>query len=478
MPNRVTYTFLLKNQFSAAARKIRASTAKVKSNIRLLRAEVNKTSTSMAGLVSSMKLIGGLAIAAGLASSIRVFGNLEEGIENVLTLLDDPKEIPAMRQQFRGMTEDALRLGFTIEDSTKALFDNVSALGTGTLSTKAFVSAQKLAVGGVAPLSTAVAGIAAIVNAYGRDITDADEVANAFFTAQKKGTTTVELLAANIGKVAPIAKAAGVGFKELLATTAQLTQGGLSTEEATTALKGALSALIKPGKDAQKTLRSLGVPFGATALRAAGLTKTLMKLTRASELYPDELARAIPNIRAFTAVSALGQKELERVQETVALINKDIEKGTGLNAAFTAQQATFNNEMRRFRGELAIVGAEIGESLIPLIRILTSATKDFLEGTKLIANFFFGIISSGIEAFENPALFRSQVAGFGGGEGPEAAAFGGATTGGGESRKSEARLDVNVTVGTEGGATAAVKTETRGKISGLKTGVNNLPEAA
>ncbi len=56
--------------------------------------------------------------------------------------MDDPKEIPAMRQQFKGLTEDSLRLGFSIEDSTKALFNNVSALGTGAVSTEAFAAAQ------------------------------------------------------------------------------------------------------------------------------------------------------------------------------------------------------------------------------------------------------------------------------------------------------------------------------------------------
>lgn len=409
MSQRVTYTFKLANEFSGPARAVATSTRSMRQSFRELRKEINTSSGGMKAFVGRVKMFGTYAAGAALVGSVKAFGDLQAGVENVLTLLDNPKEVQGYRVQVRGMAEDAIKLGFTIDDASKALFDNVSALGTGGQSTKAFAAAQKLAVGGVAQLSTSVGGIAAIMNAYGRETTNADEVANAFFSAQKKGTTTVEALASNIGKVAPIAKAAGVGYKELLAMTAQLTQGGLSTEEATTALRGALSSLIKPGAEAQKIFKALNIPFGATGIRAAGLTKTLEKLTAAGQKYPDVLAQAIPNIRAFTATSALGKKELENVSNIVNLINSDIEHGTGLNQAFVAQQSTFNKEMAKTWGELKVVGAEIGESLVPAIRLAGKAIRDFLEGTKIIANFVFGLIFRVTEFFEKTSEWGAAI---------------------------------------------------------------------
>jgi TP901 family phage tail tape measure protein len=405
MGNRVSYTFIASDRFSAAARRIRMQTERMRKGFRGLKVDVAAASASMTRLGQKMKSTSVVAGAAAVGT-LKAFGDLEKGVANVITLLDDEVATEKYSGRLKILAEDAVRAGFSIQDSTKGLFDTVSALGAGEKAFRAFEISQKLAKGGVTDLSIAVDGITSVVKAYGDDVTDADEVANAFFTAQKKGKTTVGSLASNIGKVAPIAKNMGVSFQELLAVMSQLTLGGLSTEEASTALRGVLNSLQKPSIGAAKTLKKLGVPMRVTGVRAAGLTETLKLLTEATEKDADALALAIPNVRALTGAASLGAKELANVDEIMRRIGVDFKEGTGLNQAATLQMSTFNDEMARTWGSIKILGAHIGASLVPVVKAIGWFVRKLTAGFDLLPRFIKPVVGFllGIFAIAAPVL--------------------------------------------------------------------------
>jgi len=323
------------------------------------------------------------AITAVVFGTTRAFAEFEKGLTNVFTLLSN-EEVNKYGKGLESVAKDAIALGFATEDTTKALFDNVSALGASEKSIETFKIAQKLAIGGVASLSISVDGLTSVINAYGKGTTEATEVANAFFTAQKAGKTTVAELAVNVGKVAPIAKQAGIGFKTLLATMSQLTLGGLNTEEATTALRGAIAGLLKPSEAARKVMEKYNIPIGASALQSANFTEVLKKLAIAAKENPDALAEMIPNIRALTAVGALGSKEIENLNKTINSINEDIKNGTGLNEAYAKQMETFSRQVKVAIGQIKVIAIDFGgifaEFLTPALLLLT----DFLQVLKQI----------------------------------------------------------------------------------------------
>jgi TP901 family phage tail tape measure protein len=198
------------------------------------------------------------------------------------------------------------------------------------------------------------------MNAYSDGSQTSEEVANSFFAAQKAGKTTVTDLANNIGKVAPSAKAAGIGFEELLATMAQLTLGGLSTEEAATSLKGAITSLLKPSKEAEKILKAEGIAFGATALGAQPLVKTLEQIAKLREKNEDLLIQAIPNIRGFTAVASLEADSLKQIIETRKSMSTDL-----LSPAFEKQMKTLNVATSILKQNFVAMGITIGAALAP-----------------------------------------------------------------------------------------------------------------
>lgn len=347
------------DKFSRVSRKFVASIKKNRNAIKKFGDNLQKAKFAFAAFAA--------AIAVGFTASVVNAAKFEKGITNVFTLLDKP-QIKQFGSQLEMAQRNAVRMGFAIEDANKALFDTVSALGAGEQALKTFDIANKLAIGGQTELRIAVDGLTSIVNAYGKDVTDATEVANAFFSAQRAGKTTVAELSASIGRVAPVAKQAGIGFKTLLATASQLTLGGLSTEEATTALRGAIAGLIKPTGDAARVIEEAGIPFGAAALQNADFTEVLLKLAKAAKKNPDALAAMIPNIRALTAISALGEKEVGNLRKIIVSINDDIKNGTGLTEAYAKNVKTLDQIFKRILGSAKDLASEFGKELFPILK--------------------------------------------------------------------------------------------------------------
>lgn len=336
--------------------------------------KTSMASSKIRSFGNNMRYASLAATAIGVAS-VRNFAKMERGILNVQGLMEKD-EITKYTGKLNSLQLQAVKTGFTIDDSNKGLFDTVSALGSGNQAFNAYEQAQKLAIGGNAELSTSLDGITSVVNAYGRETTKASDVANAFYSAQIFGKTTVSELANNVGKVAPIAKVAGVGFEELLSTMSAVTLGGLSTDEATTALRGALSALSKPGTQARKILEKLGIAHGRTQIKAVGLRKVLEQVIVANKKYPDALDLAIPNIRAFTGLMTLSSDKLDIIDRSMRKIAKDTIENTGLQDAYNRNLKSTDQQLKMLRGSFSAISKLLGEDLAPYVEMINNKTKE------------------------------------------------------------------------------------------------------
>jgi len=402
---------------------------KNRAEIRAFDARIGKTRQnvglfggSLKGAVGSIgRFAGGLGLAVGgvaaiggaITGAVRTINTFEKSLANVFTLLsqDDLKQF--QDELTRGSREVIAKYGLDIENVNKALFDTISAGIPAGEAVEFLNEAARLSIGGVTDLSTATDGLTSVLNAFRLDTSETTVVADAFFSAQKAGKTTVEELSNEIGKVSPIANAAGVSFQELLAATAALTLGGLSTAEATTAIQGTLNALIKPSKEAEVALRALGVPVGLVEVRAKGFTASLAALNKVVKENPDEIAKAIPNIRGLTGVLALSEEGFDAYSEILQQVNEDIGENSSLSAAFAIQQATVEQQVARLGGAYDgfIISLNEGSGIISsTIGSITELGTSFLETLTAINDIDFdkpaesslGLLKA-LEAF-NPAL--------------------------------------------------------------------------
>jgi TP901 family phage tail tape measure protein len=363
--------------------------------------QLNAQTRTQQGLMSRMAegfnkysamIMGYVAVFAGVVMGVKrmkgTIDDFEESITNVYTLLDE-----ADYQEFKPLLDkgsvDLLRqYGLEIKDINKALFDTISAGIPAGESIKFMEEAAILAKGGVTSLSISVDGMTSIMNAYGLSIDKANQVSSAFFTAQKYGKTTVSQLAQNVGSAVPIFSQAGFTYQELLSGVSAMTTRGISTNMAMTAMKNAVQSLLKPGAAAEKVLRELGVPIGATELRAKGLAYTLERLNRAMEENPDLVAKAIPNIRGMTAVSALSGKGLEKYHEILEQVNSDYGEGSSLMSAYNKQMETGVAKRQAAGGKMKATILELSDTLNPfftsMIRLSNWSFRTLLKFVKFL----------------------------------------------------------------------------------------------
>ena len=357
---------LVDKELKAALKDVQRSNENTKKSVSSLNLDLKKTGDTLSSIRKKAS-IAFAGITGGILAFGNAFGKFEKTLTNVFTLLDDDT-LKKYSKELENASKTAIRdFGFSIEDTNKALFNAVSSGVSAGKANQFLQETAKLAIGGVTSLSAAVKGTTAVMNAYGVGTEETQKITSAFFTAQKFGSTDVELLTSSIGKVAPIAKQAGIGYQELLAATAQLTLGGISTEESTTALASAIAGLIKPSEQARKVLEEFQVPIGATNIQSAGFTETLRALAVAADKDSDALAEMIPNINALKAIASLGNKELDNMDKILKEINIDFGEGSSSSKAFEKNIETFSGSMAQFRGTLTVASIELGEALVPAI---------------------------------------------------------------------------------------------------------------
>src|SRR5208282_2565666 len=203
----------------------------------------------------------------------------------------------------RQIADLATQFNFPIAQVAEAEYQAVSAQFTSTAQRADVMSASmKLAKIGCMELSTSVTLIASALNAYGMSSSQADTVAAKFFQTVKDGKVRGEELAASLGKVMPVAAELGVSLDEVNTAIVQLTVAGVKAPEASTSLRSALMALIKPSADLRKELRQLGYDSGEQIIAALGLNGALNALRNSTDGQIASAVKLVPNIRAINTV--------------------------------------------------------------------------------------------------------------------------------------------------------------------------------
>lgn len=195
------------------------------------------------GKVAGAAVAGAAAgVAAFGVSSIGKFSEFETGMAEVFTLMPGMSEeaMSAMEKQVLDLSN---QMGILPGEAIPALYDAISA-GVPTDNVFQFMEdASKLAIGGSIETSEAVDVLSTSVNAWSESNLSAAEAGDYLFTTVKLGKTTMAELNSSLAQVAPIASAIGVGLDEVGASVAVLTSNGMSTAQAATGLKAALSEL-------------------------------------------------------------------------------------------------------------------------------------------------------------------------------------------------------------------------------------------
>ncbi len=167
--------------------------------------------------------------------------DFETALTEVATISD---EVFSKFSQYKGQILDLSTQGKqSAKDLTSAFYDIVSAGYDGQQGLEVLRNSVKASTAGFVETATAADGLTTVLNAWGKDASEAEKVSDVFFKTVEKGKTRFVELASNIAQVAPIASSMGVSFEEIAGATASLTKQGTPTAQAMTQIRSSLLSM-------------------------------------------------------------------------------------------------------------------------------------------------------------------------------------------------------------------------------------------
>ena len=321
------------------------------------------------------------AIGWVIVKGLSTWSQLEDRMINVGNLtnasreeIDEMTKSLVATKENQGLTQD-------LNGLSEALFDVVSAGVPVSESLEFLAVASKLATAGVTTTTVGVDGLTSVMNAYNMEASDAEGIADKFFAAQQKGSTTIEQLASSVGKVAPLTASMNISFAETVSAMSAITLSGIKTAEATTGLRAAISNVIKPTKEASDLAKELGLDFSATALKSKKLAGFLKDVQEKTGGNTDAMATLFGSIEALNTVLAISANEFKNLNEVQIAVTDSV--GT-LEKANEVAMSSMSNQWALLKGH---VSSTLVLFVTPLAKATTFAIKtlnNFISGAKAL----------------------------------------------------------------------------------------------
>lgn len=484
MPNRVTYTFSLNDQYTRDARRVTKSTRAFRASMRGLgktalttgrvvkRAFVGMKAAAV-GLQSSMApLLAGLAGVAGVLK----FFSLGLGFQDSIADLSSITKSTGADLEF--LKEESLRLGKvtkTASADVATAFKLVASAKSELLQDpKALsqITEQVLLLKNATGIELSDAANIALesMNQFGLGASEASRVVNVLAAASQVGAAEVSDIGPAVINSGTAAKLAGVGFEELNAGIQVLAKNGLKGQRAGTGLQGAilkldaalpggikgaggLAAAFQKLADANLDNAQLTKLFGLESIKAGSILKDNVPLIKdwTRQITGTNVAQEQANVRLSTMsarLRGLGVTIANAVIRTFERLSPVFEEVIGDMETFfdsiTADDVkAFADGLRpvvQLMIDLASAAANVAEFMAPIGRLISASAAGLSDlGT---------LATGGTLTAANSASFKNAV------------------------RLEKQQTDINVNVNAPAGAVESVKSATTGKASGLNTGVN------
>lgn len=238
------------------------------------------------GLGSAARNMGlAMTVASGIAGGAMVaLSQKAERVSSAFREVDTLIQGNADSQEKYGEVVSDLNTQFGLQadklEVIEGLYQSVSAgIDQSEESQREFLStAAELAVVGRVDLGTSVDVLSTVLNTYGMEARQANEVSETLFQTVQFGKTRVEELAPVLGRVAALGSNLGVQIDEIGAGMAVLTRTGFGARVAATGLRNIFRAMLKPSEQMQEALFDIASEQDFFAEQISGSTEKLKGL--------------------------------------------------------------------------------------------------------------------------------------------------------------------------------------------------------
>jgi TP901 family phage tail tape measure protein len=355
----------------------------------------------------------GLAAAAGLGLAVAAAARFDASMSKVQAATH---ESSANMDLLRAA---AIKAGADTVFSATEAADAITALSKAGVQTKDILSgglsgALSLASAGELDVASAAEIAATAMTQFGLSGKDIPHIADLLAAAAGKAQGEVTDMANSLKYVGPVAHQMGISIEETTGVIAELASQGILGEQAGTSLRGMLTALTSPSKQAAQEMKNLGINLYDANGKFVGLRgiaeqlgSTMGKLTNAER---DQALGRIFGNEQITAARILYAGGAEAVDKWTKAVN---DQGYAAETA-AIKMNNLHGDLEQLKGSLetALIGLGEGDqgALRSLTQHLTAAVNAFNSLPGPIKDATTGLL--GITAVTGGALwFGSKVLG-------------------------------------------------------------------
>lgn len=326
------------------------------------------------------EIMGGIGIAALLAegASVKAFSGFEDQMNRSRALAG--LTTAQMHDLGSQLLEMAPQMARTPEALADGLYYIVSAGVAASQSMDVLTASTKAAAAENGNLTTVADGLTSVLAAFHLNASEAEHVTDMMTVAVREGKLEFDNLAGSVGRVSPIAKAAGISIAEMMGTITMLTRAGLSADEAATSLRATLQNLEKPAVQTKKALAEVG--YSADSMRQAikenGLIAVLQDLNEKTQGNLDLMGHLIPNVRGLVGVLSLAGQGWQEYRDVVDRVTNS--QGA-TQRAFNDTTETVRFKMDQLKSTVLVIATMFGEQLAPKLKDAADAMSGI--GTRI-----------------------------------------------------------------------------------------------
>lgn len=322
-------------------------------------AAISKTKAQLAGTIGTITAVGAAIYAGPVQQSIK----FQSSMAKVGTIADATAvPLNALQKDIVNLSNE---IGVNANDIAEDVYNAISA-GQKTEDAVGFVGqAVKLAKGGFAETGQALDVLTTILNAYGKESSEAGAVADMLIQTQNKGKVTVAELSSVMGKIIPTANANNVALEQLCAGYAIMTSRGIAAAETTTYMNSMLNELGKTGTTADKTLRAAaGGSFKDLMAQGMSVVEVLDILQAEATKGGKSLADMFGSAEAGKAALTLMADGVEGFNSQVAGM---LDSTGAAESAFKKMAETTEEKIAKAKNVLNNLAIVLGDTFLPYV---------------------------------------------------------------------------------------------------------------
>ena len=245
------------------------------------------------------------------------------------------------------------------------------------------------AVGGMTDIATVSDAATSVMNAYGLSTDKVSKIVDGFIQTQNDGKIVVGQYASQIGRVAPIAAAAGVGLDELNAAISTVTAQGVPVESTFAGIGQVVASILKPTSEAATRAKELGLEFNTAAIKSkgfAGFLQDVIDKTGGSEV---EITKLFGSVDALKALMPLISGDLKTFNKN--LLNQKNATGAAGDAADIMGE-TVSSQISRIVNSITTLVRGLDQVLGPAIKgvldLINNVITAAVTATAKLSEFF------------------------------------------------------------------------------------------